>query len=723
MRRLVGFFTFLLLSISFPSHGEPGPDAVIGLEQAYLQDLPIVLSATRLAQPLSEAPVAMTVIDREMIQASGARTIPELLRLVPGFQVGYFDGNSPVATYHGHGDELSRRVQVLIDGRSIYIPALAAVQWSEEIITLEEIERIEVTRGPNAASYGNNAFLAVINITTRHAIEDQGHKVKITGGSHDTGDALYRFGGKTDTVDYRVTLGTRNNEGTDALNDYTHADYLSYRIDHRIDNYNQLMYQGGLKDTQLGDHEPPPDHENRSSSAFQWLKWEHVSPAANTTSVQYYYNYNHQELTNENRVIKLGANSPEPVRTFLDPIDAFSAAPIKIRSERHDLELQHTHHFDKLRLVSGLSARLDIVSAENVFVSNDTQHHRLYRAFSHGEYRIAPDLLFNAGLMVENNDISGTDCAPRIALIHHVDDNHSVRLGTSRATRTPTLYDQNAYVRTNQQLTQDGGQQLSPVYTSLIGGTDVLNLVQLISPTDMQSEQIQSVELGYIGHLLDNRLLLDVKLFKDKTDRLIFDTSSTSQLPAPEDNFDGEAQWALNSHRSRMQGLEIAVDYKPTTRTRVYGYYAYIDIDAEMYDPRGNGSDIRRLEVSAPTNSYGLMLIRHFAGNVDLGVSYFRVGEMDWLDRTGSSAEPFQDRSAQPYDKLDIKISKTQKIGTGRLYYALTLQNLLEDYYDYNKTRYTDATQTVVESSSSSINGNGSLQDRRVYLELSWMFN
>jgi iron complex outermembrane receptor protein len=325
--------------------------------------------------------------------------------------------------------------------------------------------------------------------------------------------------------------------------------------------------------------------------------------------------------------------------------------------------------------------------------------------------------------MVEDNDISGTDIAPRIALIHHLDARHSVRLGASRATRTPTLFDQNAYVRTSQRLTQDGGQPLSPTYTGLIGGTDVLNLVQLISPTDMESEQIQSLELGYIGHLLDNRLLLDIKLFRDKTDRLIFDTSSSSPLPAPEDNFDGEAQWVLNSHRSRMQGLEIAVDYKPTARTRIYGYYAYIDIDADMYDPRGNSNDIRRLEVSAPTNSYGLMLMRHFAGNVDLGVSYFRVSDMDWLDRTGSSAELHQDRSAQPYDKLDIKISKTRKTASGRLQYALILQNLLEDYYDYNKTRYTDASQTVVAPSSSSINANGSLQDRRVYLELSWMFN
>jgi iron complex outermembrane receptor protein len=703
---------FAVMAIPCQLFAEPQTNLPHITEDAFTDELPIVLSASRLEQPLSEAPVAMTVIDREMIETSGARNVPELLRLVPGFQVGYFDGNSPVATYHGHGDEFSRRVQVLIDGRAIYVPALAAIQWSDEIINLDEIERIEVTRGPNAASYGNNAYLAVINIITRFAIETQGHKVKMMIGSYDTVDATYRFGGQSDATSYRVTVGTENNEGTDALNDYTNADFLNYRVDHQIDNYNQLFYQGGFKDARLGDHEPPPDHDNNVSSGYQWLKWEHISAADNITSLQYYYNLNDKEMTNENLIVSF------PSYPF---IDSFPAAPINIRSERHDLEFSHTHHFENLRIVSGLSARQDIVSAQNVFVNNDTLRHELYRAFSHGEYRASENWLFNAGFMIEDNDISGTDIAPRVAIIQHIDDHHSLRLGFSRATRTPTLFDQNAYVRTNQQLTMNGGQPLIPAVQALLGGTDVINLVDLISPLDIQSEKIESLELGYIAQMLDNKLLLDLKLFQDNTDRLI--DLSGDPLPAPEDNFDGEADWVLNAFKTDMQGLELALDYKPSRVTRLYGYYAYIQIDAEMYDPRANVNDVRRLEVSAPTNSYGAMLIRHFEQNIDLGVSYFRVGDMDWTDRTGSTAPYFQDRSAQPYDKLDIKISQTQKVGSSQLYLALTLQNLTGDFYDYNKTRYTDATLTTVMPNSSSLNSNGSLQDQRVYVELGLSFN
>lgn len=699
---------------------ETAQDPLIGLEEDILDDMPVVLSATRLSQPLNESPVAMTIIDREMIDASGARTIPELLRLVPGFQVGYFDGNSPVATYHGLADEYSRRVQVLIDGRSVYVPALAAIQWSDLVITIDEIERIEVTRGPNAAAYGNNSFLGVISITTRHAIEDQGQKVKLRTGSHDTADAMYRFGGHNESTDYRFTLGTHNNDGTDLLNDYTHADYFSYRIDHQININTQLFYQGGYRNNDYGDHEPPPDHENQARSAFQWLRLEHIGSSDSSLSLQYYYNYNDQDMTNENLLIKLGEGTPD--EAFLAPIDPFPDAPITILSERHDLELNYTKKLNKLRLVSGLNARLDIVNAENVFISDDTQRHKLYRAFSHGEYRVNDNWLLNAGLMIENNNISGTDYAPRLTIIHHINKTNTIRIGASRATRTPTLFDQNAYVRINQQLTQDGGDPLSATYTSLLDGSDVLNLVDLISPFDIDSEEIESVEIGLISQLINKKLILDAKLFKDKTDKLISDTSSSNPQPAAEDNYDGLAKYIVNSHKTDMEGLEIALDYKHSKHFRIYTYYAYIDIQADLIDPIGNPGDSRRYEVSAPTNSYGLMMIKHWPDNLSTSLNFFRVGEMDWTDRTGSGSPDYNDRSAQAYNKLDINISKAYSHGRNKLKLALTIQNLLEDYYDYNKTKYTDTSQTTV-AADTDISAYGSLQDMRSYLEISYLFN
>lgn len=144
---------------------------------------PIVLSASRLAQPLSEAPAAVTVIDREMIEASGFIEIADLLRLVPGFQVGLSSWNSSIAaTYHGQSDALPRRMEVLVDGRSVYISVLN-VDWHDLGVELADVDRIEVVRGPSSPVYGANAFIATVNIITRPRYADPGWFASATAGS------------------------------------------------------------------------------------------------------------------------------------------------------------------------------------------------------------------------------------------------------------------------------------------------------------------------------------------------------------------------------------------------------------------------------------------------------------------------------------------------------------------------------------------------------------
>jgi iron complex outermembrane receptor protein len=122
-----------------------------------------VLTPSRLPQRLDESPNSVTVIDRAMIAASGARRLEEVLRLVPGFQVGYKYNNQPTVAYHGLSDEFARRVLVLVDGQRIFQYSGGGVDWNNLPVPLQDIERIEVVRGPSAAAYGSNALTAVIN--------------------------------------------------------------------------------------------------------------------------------------------------------------------------------------------------------------------------------------------------------------------------------------------------------------------------------------------------------------------------------------------------------------------------------------------------------------------------------------------------------------------------------------------------------------------------------
>lgn len=181
--------------------------------------VPEVLTATRLKQSPAEVPGSISVLDRELIVASGARDIPELMRLVPGMMVGYLSGNQPTVNYHGTSMSGARRLQVLIDGRSVYRPGLASVDWSDLPLALEDVERIEVFRGPNTVSYGANALMGVINIITRAPGESPGTRLKYTAGQRGIRDWYASQSIALEDSDFRLSLSGQEDDGFDRDHD------------------------------------------------------------------------------------------------------------------------------------------------------------------------------------------------------------------------------------------------------------------------------------------------------------------------------------------------------------------------------------------------------------------------------------------------------------------------------------------------------------------------
>ena len=746
MHRLLTSFTLLLPVVAF---AEADMLALLGTENPFMDEMPIVLSATRLSQPLSEAPVATTIIDRQMIEASGARTIPDLLRLVPGMQVGYFDGNTPVAVYHGHGNEDPKRMQVLIDGRSVYVPSRDAVPWSDVIINIDDIEKIEVIRGPNASTYGNNSFFGVISIITKHALEANGHFVRVRRGSKDTTDALYEFGGQSGYLDYSVAISTQNDEGADFIHDDTEADSLSYRLDYQINSHNNLMYKGGFKEATLGDHEPAPDndpfaaHTIENQSAFQQIKWEHQLKDNNSFTLQYYYNMNKSlevaslgyydpasfeapdsidfvsifgvdeatlagllgkpasyQLTFEDVAVLadtyIAAGAGDNIR--FDPFDFIMRLDIK--SERHDIEFNHFYQAnDNFRLVWGASARLDIVKAEGVFDMPGEQRHKLYRGFGHGEWEFRDNWILNAGYMVEYNEISGNDSSPRLALIHHLDQNNTIRLGFSKATRTPTLFEESGKVTFSQPITFNN-QPLPPSH--LLASYDPLTFTRLLTPGNLDSEKITSYEIGYISKLLDNKLIIDLKLFRETTENLITVNNVPNTAPAGDLNT-GDIESIVNALESEIHGGEISADYHIDKTLRLYGFFANLSINNKGPE-FGEGNN---LEDSVPRYSGGIMLMKQWPKNLSTNLAFYNVGNMKWTDRGGDS-------SAEAYKKLDITISKRFKMNKDFMTVSLIGQNLAGDFYDYNRTSYND---------DGTVSRYGTLLDKRAYIDISFSFN
>ena len=212
-------------------------------------DIPIVLSATRLAQPQTEAPASVTIIDRALIKLSGAKSIAELFRLVPGMHVGYFRGNRAVVGYQGLASEYPQGVQVLIDGRSVYSPLFGGVDWSNLPLVIEDIERIEVIRGPNGSSFGSNAFQSVINISTSHTTQVNGFQVKSTLGEHGFQRTLLRGGTSYEDLDFRVSVSHLDDNGYKNNTDDRRQDIFSGRLDYQISSLDTLQVNIGAVNT------------------------------------------------------------------------------------------------------------------------------------------------------------------------------------------------------------------------------------------------------------------------------------------------------------------------------------------------------------------------------------------------------------------------------------------------------------------------------------------
>ena len=215
MRGFIGSLAVLWAITSHTASAEDLflPDAGLDADLSGMGIVPEVLTATRLKQPRSEVPGSMTVITAENIDQWGVRTVPELLRFVPGMFVKHADQDS--VAYHASNPNLMRRMQVLIDGRSVYRAGIASVIWEDIPVALEDIQRIEVFRGPNASSYGANAFMAVINIVTYHPADTLGTRAFARSGHQGVRDFQISHSAEVGDWVYRATVSSKRDDGFD----------------------------------------------------------------------------------------------------------------------------------------------------------------------------------------------------------------------------------------------------------------------------------------------------------------------------------------------------------------------------------------------------------------------------------------------------------------------------------------------------------------------------
>ena len=660
----------LLLSLYSPLYAQDDDDFLVFNDQADLLDepFPVVLTASRLKQHKSRAPTSMTVIDKEMIVASGIREISELFRLVPGMKVSNISGHQATVSYHDISTDISRRLQVLVDGRSIYKPALAEVSWADLPITIEDIQRIEVVRSPNAASYGANSFLGVINIITEHPDDVLGTQVSYTNGDTHIKDGFFRHSQRDGDFSWRVSLKQQKDTGFDTSkrpgkpetkrHDSKSVDVVNLRGIYDLNSNDYLDVSLGYSNAKKqGEQEvkPPKEYDDINTEEFYThILWHHEFNESHALETQFNYTY---------------WNDRNDWVGCTDPIFFGSALCAKInqdlKQERMDLQIQDTYEVnDSLRFVAGGSVDVERAESET-FLGGRIYNHR-QRLFTNIEWQLMPDWLVNMGLLVENDSIVDVSVEPRIAINYQFKPHHVFRYTWSKATRTPDLFEHDG--EWNYTLRK---KELFPE----IPGVDA-NLIPIVLPTltpsdDAHEEKITSQEIAYIGTFPEHHLTIDMKIYRDAMRDLIYEGL----------HYNDGIFIINNSTDLNLTGFEVSADYKPVKSVRIIASYGYSHIHVLQ------GEDKDRIENSVPDHTASLMGIFKLPDDWQLSSTYY------YADTTTGYDEPGQ------WQRIDFRIAKQIKLSDKNLaVISAVVQHRLDNDADFREENNYDSDNKIYAS-------------------------
>ncbi|WP_124950530.1 TonB-dependent receptor plug domain-containing protein [Sulfuriferula thiophila] len=594
-------------------------------ELDYLQEFPVVLSASRLSQPLNEAPNAMTVIDRAMIKASGFRTIPDLFRLVPGMYVSAFTGTSPIVSYHGTTDDSARRMQVQVDGRSVFMPPIGAVAWEDLPLQIDDIERIEVIRGPAAASYGGNSTQGVINIITRDAGAFEGFKASVTRGNGGIADANVSMGKRGANLDYRMSVGYRSDHGYDANQYDINNDSHKTRMFNLRSNYHpngvdsfdfQLGYTEGPRGDGTNNGSPNTPHDKHNHENFAQLTWLRSLAGGDELKLQYYHIY--QDVL----------NTLEPAVPLSD----------SYTNTRDDLELQHTIHTSLTnRLVWGASVRRDWTLAPSRFLTEQTVNSATL--FAHDEWRMTPKWLLNTGALLENSGLGQTNLSPRVALIYKLTAKQTFRIGISKAYRNPSVYEERA------------NYHFPPP----------VDYTFYLAQGGLRPERILSREIGYLGEFPKYGTSVDIRVYKDQLRDIIYET-------------DLEPKNFVNLFDAEHHGVEVTTKHQWGDHNLLTFNYTFQLMSSEVKLPYASA-----YSGTMPKHMISALYSKTFSNDVALSLGYYQQGAMLPIDRGPNDLQAFTRR-------VDVRVAKQFKLDNAgnRGEVALVVQHLSgTPYTDY----------------------------------------
>jgi len=532
-----------------------------------------VTTASKVPVKATRTPAAIYVITQEDIRRSGATSIPEALRMAPGVEVARVDSNTWALGMRGFESTLSRSVLVLIDGRSVYTPLFAGVYWQVQDTLVEDIERIEVIRGPGGTIWGANAVNGVINIITKRAEETHGTLVSTGGGNLDQGFVNFRYGaGNGKGFNYRV-YGKSFTRGPEFHPDHRQFDdwrmgQTGFRMDWDTHNSDRLTLQGDLY---YGD-------------AGQRVGITSYSPPFMTNVEQ------NAELAGGNLLgrweRKLGSGSDVQLQTYYDRTNRNQA---NFAESRDTFDIDFIHHLTlpgRQDFLWGLGARLSSGNASVVVPTvMFTPNHftdKLYDAFIQDEIPIVGDKLsLTIGSKFLHNNYSGFEIQPTARLLWTPSSRQTVWGAVTRAVRTPSRVEEDLQL------------------TALLAANP-LTFVRVIGDRKFSSESLLGYEAGY-RNLVSPKFYVDIAAFYNTYDHLLSGEPGapfSESSPAPPHAV--IPFFFRNGLLGNTAGFEIAPDWTPTHTWRLRGSYSYLHFDLSKEASSLDPSTVNSTQGSSP---------------------------------------------------------------------------------------------------------------------------
>lgn len=601
-------------------------------EDLLYEDIAIVVTASRKEQPITESPSSVSIITAEDIRLAGADNIPDLLRTAAGVDVFMANAFEVEVSVRGFNDIWARRLLVMIDGRSVYQDFRGMVLWKSIPVTLAEIERIEIVRGPGSALYGANAFSGVINIITKTPQDLKGSYVSGRYGEYGTLSGSLIHAGEVNKVGYKISADR------DETNQWWNRDKDAYQIgkgniqlDYYLNNTSKLSLIGNywdVKDGELGAAFGTLDFYAKESCAQ--IRYE-----SKDFKLQTFYRQGESEDT----VQTAGEKDKDMFSTY-------------------DLELQHSISLsEKAGIIWGGNYRYNTLDKGGLIPEDKKQ--TLWAGFLHNEYQLREDLALFFGGRYDWHSLTNGYYAPRGSIVYSSEKEHTFRASVATAFRNPSFIDFYAKKETVQTLGEAEDTSISMFLPNLP------ITFQYYGNEDIRPEKIESYELGYQTSLnkhLKTRVDLFVNRSKDfisrtpweKTDVYTADElaiylkgRTIAQLLASEDpNLiglatilkvqDGKIPQVFDSsveNRGEMLGIggELGMDLFLTDRLSATMNYSYQEYTFRKDDPaRGVKKGDR--EKSIPLHKINAGLRFKSSPGITTNLSVHYVDEAEWTE-------------------------------------------------------------------------------------------